>query len=148
MCLLAKIDRKDESLRISLFDAWHFLALSWDYVASDTIADCFSKCRFGTGPDAALTGDDQELDEDLVIEGWKSLETQASAQDFVTADDNVAVCGSIEDLLDEVNEIKTDTDGEDADVCDQPPSASETLYALDVLHRTVSAGSMSYETAA
>lgn len=138
------------SLQISLFDAWNFLALSWDYVASGTIADCFCKCRFETGPDAALTGDNQELDVDLVLEGWESLETQASAQDFVTADDNVATCGlrSFEALLNEVNEIETDTDGEDADVCNQLPSTSETLYDLYVLHRTVSAGSMSYETAA
>lgn len=84
-----------------------------------------------------------------MVEGWDSLETQASTQEFVTPDDNVATCGLryTEDLVDEVNEIETDSDGEDANVCGQMPP-SESLHTLDVLHRTVSAGSMSDETAA
>ncbi|KAH7953955.1 hypothetical protein HPB49_014542 [Dermacentor silvarum] len=71
----------------------------------------------------------EEPDEDFGIEGWGSLQTQASVHDFVTADDNVATCGlrSIEELL---------------------PSTSESLNALDVLRRTVSAGNVSDETAA
>lgn len=85
-----------------------------------------------------------------MVEGWESLETQASIQDFVTPDDNVATCGLryTEDLVDEVNEIETDSDGEDANVCGQMPPTSESLHALNVLHRTVSADSMSDETAA
>ncbi|KAH7955972.1 hypothetical protein HPB52_005305 [Rhipicephalus sanguineus] len=116
--------------------------MSWDNVTSDTIANCFRKCGFSTGPDVVPTGVNQEPDEDLVIEGWESLKTEASAQDFVTADDNVATCGlrSIEDLVDEVNEVESDSDGEDVDVCDQLPTTAENLHALDILRRTVYVG--------
>ncbi|KAH7973081.1 hypothetical protein HPB52_021078 [Rhipicephalus sanguineus] len=91
----------------------------------------------------------QEPDEDLVIEGWESLKTEASAEDFVTADNNVATCGLrfIEDLVDEVDEVESDSDGEGVDVCDQLPSTSETLHGLDILRHTISAGSVSNETA-
>ncbi|KAL1477553.1 hypothetical protein MTO96_035659 [Rhipicephalus appendiculatus] len=81
--------------------------------------------------DAAPT-EDQEPDADLHIEGWEDLGTQASAQDFVTADDNVATCGlrSVEELADEAKETESDSDGEDADVCDVLPSTSENHHAL------------------
>lgn len=42
----------------------------------------------------------------------------------------------------------TDSDGEDADVCDEVPSTSENHHALDVLRRTISAGSGSDKTTA
>ncbi|KAL1476956.1 hypothetical protein MTO96_036118 [Rhipicephalus appendiculatus] len=147
--LLAKIDRKDENLRISLLDALHFLAMSWDNVTQDTIANCFRKCDFFAGQNAAPT-EDQEPDADLHIEGWEDLGTRASAQDFVTADDNVATCGlrSVEELVNEAMGTESDTDGEDVDVCDVLPSASENHHDLNVLRRTVSAGSVSEETAA
>ncbi|XP_049267194.1 tigger transposable element-derived protein 6-like [Rhipicephalus sanguineus] len=91
--LLAKIERKEENLKISLLNALHFLAMSWDNVTQDTIANCFRKCGFFAGQGAALMEEDEEPDADLHIEGWEDLGTQASAQDFVTADDNVATCG-------------------------------------------------------
>ncbi|KAK8766588.1 hypothetical protein V5799_006630 [Amblyomma americanum] len=150
--LLAKIDRKEANLRISLLDALHFLAMSWDNVTSDTISNCFRKCGFAIGLDAASAGDCQEPGEDFTIDGWDNLETEASARDFVTADDNVATCGltSIEDLVSEADNCghEPDSDGDADDECDQPPSTADTLHALDVLRRTVSAGSVSDETAA
>ncbi|KAH7982480.1 hypothetical protein HPB52_005276 [Rhipicephalus sanguineus] len=78
--------------------------LTWFREVTEAVVNVDGKI---TGPDAVPTGVDEEPDEDLVIEGWKSLKTEASAQDFVTADDNVATCGlrSIEDLVDEVNEV-------------------------------------------
>ncbi|KAH8031177.1 hypothetical protein HPB51_013634 [Rhipicephalus microplus] len=70
--------------------------------------------------DAAPMKEDQGLEGDLNIEGWETLRTPASAQDFVTADDNVATCGlrSVEEQFDEAKETKSDSDDEDANVCD------------------------------
>ncbi|KAH7986242.1 hypothetical protein HPB49_026062 [Dermacentor silvarum] len=109
------------------------LAMSWDNATSDTIATCFRKCGFKTEPDAAPTGDSEETNEDFGTEGWGSLQTQPSIHDFVIADDNFATCGlrSIEELVDEVNEVESDDD-----VCDQRPSTSESLNVLDVPRRT------------
>ncbi|XP_050037923.1 tigger transposable element-derived protein 6-like [Dermacentor andersoni] len=123
---------------------------SWDNVTSDTIVNCFRKCIFKTGWDAAPTGENEEPDEDFGIEGWGSLQTEASAHDFVTADDNVATYGlrSIEELVDEVNEVETKSDGEDADVCDQLPATLESLNALNVICHTVSASNVSDKTTA
>lgn len=42
--LLAKIERKDDNLQISLLDALHFIAMAWDSVLPTTIANCFGKC--------------------------------------------------------------------------------------------------------
>lgn len=47
--LLAKTKRKDENLQTSLLDALHFLAMSWDNVTQDTIANCLRKCGFLAG---------------------------------------------------------------------------------------------------
>lgn len=44
--LLAKIDRQDEELWISLVDALHFLLVSWAHVTVSTIANCFRKCGY------------------------------------------------------------------------------------------------------
>ncbi|KAL1466151.1 hypothetical protein MTO96_042915 [Rhipicephalus appendiculatus] len=73
----------------------------------------------------------------------RTLGLKLRAQDFVTADDNVATYGlrSIEELVEEAKGTESDSDGEDADVCDVLPSTSENHHALDVLRHTVSAGS-------
>lgn len=42
--ILPKIEWQDENLRISLLDALHFLAVPWDNVTQNTIANCFRKC--------------------------------------------------------------------------------------------------------
>ncbi|KAH8009043.1 hypothetical protein HPB51_009583 [Rhipicephalus microplus] len=103
-----------------------------------------SPCVKGQACQGALTEDNEEHDADLHIEGWQNLKTEASPQDFVTADDNVATCGlqSIEELVDEVREMESDSDGEDADVGDLA-SMSENHHALDVLRRTISTDNVS-----
>ncbi|KAH7990029.1 hypothetical protein HPB51_026490 [Rhipicephalus microplus] len=138
--LLAKIERRDENLQISLLDAIHFLAMSWDNVVQASM-NCFHKCGFFSRQDAAPTKNNEEPDADLHIMGCENLETEASVRNFITADDNVATCGlrSIEELGDEVKETESDSDGEDVDVCDLP-SMPESHHSLDVLRRTVSAG--------
>ncbi|XP_037521718.1 tigger transposable element-derived protein 6-like [Rhipicephalus sanguineus] len=42
--LLAKIERKDDNLQITLLDALHFIAMAWDRVTPTIIANCFDKC--------------------------------------------------------------------------------------------------------
>ncbi|KAH8019547.1 hypothetical protein HPB51_019974 [Rhipicephalus microplus] len=121
--------------------------MSWDNVMQGTILNCFRKCGFFSGRDAAPTKDNEDPDADLHIEGSENLESDASAREFVTADDNLTTCGltSIEELVDVVEKTKFVGDGEDADVCDLSPTF-ENRHALDVLHRTASVGNISEET--
>lgn len=67
--LMAKINRKDEDLQISLLDALHFLAMSWDQVTADTISNCFRKCGFFCTATTAAP----EPEEPLAIEEWDQL---------------------------------------------------------------------------
>lgn len=147
--LLAKINRKDEDLQISLLDAVHFLAMSWDRVTADTIANCFRKCGFFS---PAMTVS-PEPEEPPAIEEWDELGVECSSHDFITVDDDLATCGTrtIEDIVDEMQEEleqQSDSDSEDCGGSEAPPSTSETLHALDVLRRAVSFGAVSEETSA
>lgn len=104
-------------------------------MTQDTIGNCFRKCGFFVGQHAAPTEENQEPDVALQIEGRENLGNQASARDFITADNNVAACGlrSIEHLVDEAKETESDSDSEDAHLCDLLRLTSEKHHALDVL---------------
>ncbi|EEC10272.1 centromere protein B, putative [Ixodes scapularis] len=87
--LLAKIDRKDDDLRISLLDAIHFLAMAWDRVTPTTIANCFAKCGFFKSPAEVSPEPENPESED-----WDRLDAGCAADDFCSADDNLATCGA------------------------------------------------------
>lgn len=146
--LLAKIDRKDDDLRISLLDAIHFIAMAWDRVTSTTIANCFAKCGFFKSP--AEVPPEPENPE---IEDWDRLDAGCTADDFCSADDNLATCGArtVEDIVGEATceaaDSSDDGDGEnEGDDERLPPPAAETLHALDILRRAMGAQEIGEDT--
>ncbi|KAH8038696.1 hypothetical protein HPB51_002840 [Rhipicephalus microplus] len=146
--LLAKIDRKDEGdLKISLLDAIHFIAMAWDRVTPTTVANCFGKCGFFGSPEEV-----PPEPEDPTIEDWEQLNVECTSDDFCTADDDLATCGTrtVEDIVEEAacGAADSSDDGDDIDVGDGegPPPAAETLHALDVLRRAVAADEVSDDT--
>lgn len=149
--LLAKIDRKDEDLHINLLDALHFIAMAWQRVSPTTIANCFAKCGISR---SCLATASQEPDS-LEIENWNQLGVDCTADDFVTADDDLATCGlrSVADIADDVRtsqvEVASSDDEENGNSCDdQPPTAAETMHALDVLRRAVASDTVRENTSA
>ncbi|KAH7972454.1 hypothetical protein HPB52_012442 [Rhipicephalus sanguineus] len=147
--LLANIDRKHEGdLRISLLDAIHFIAMAWDRVTPTTIANCFAKCGF------FRSSEEVPSEQEEPIEGWELLDAGCTAEDFCTADDNLATCGArtVEDIVEEATCEVADSsdDGDNIDEGDGegPPPAAETLHALDVLRRAMAADEISDDTSA
>ncbi|KAH7963656.1 hypothetical protein HPB52_022324 [Rhipicephalus sanguineus] len=147
--LLANIDRKHEGdLRISLLDAIHFIAMAWDRVTPTTIANCFAKCGF------FRSSEEVPSEQEEPIEGWELLDAGCTAEDFCTADDNLATCGArtVEDIVEEATCEVADSsdDGDNIDEGDGegPPPAAETLHALDVLRRAMAADEISDDTTA
>lgn len=145
--LLANIDRKHEGdLRISLLDAIHFIAMAWDRVTPTTIANCFAKCGF------FRSSEEVPSEQEEPIEGWELLDAGCTAEDFCTADDNLATCGArtVEDIVEEATCEVADSsdDGDNIDEGDGegPPPAAETLHALDVLRRAMAADEISDDT--
>ncbi|KAH8019110.1 hypothetical protein MRX96_009712 [Rhipicephalus microplus] len=114
--------------------------MAWDRVTPTTIANCFGKCGFFRIPEdvpQALS----ELEEP--IEGWECLDARCSADDFCTADNNLATCGArtVDDIVNEATCEVADSsdDDKEMDECDGegPPPADETLHALHVLRRAM-----------
>ncbi|KAH7947912.1 hypothetical protein HPB52_016802 [Rhipicephalus sanguineus] len=145
--LLANIDRKHEGdLRISLLDAIHFIAMAWDRVTPTTIANCFAKCGF------FRSSEEVPSEQEEPIEGWELLDAGCTAEDFCTADDNLATCGArtVEDIVEEATCEVADSsdDGDNIDEGDGEglPPAAETLHALDVLRRAMAADEISDDT--
>ncbi|KAG0436481.1 hypothetical protein HPB47_017925 [Ixodes persulcatus] len=96
--LLARIDRNDTNLKIDLLDAIHFLAMSWDRVMSEVIANCVKELAFcGARDDGFCIEDDDE--------------------EFVSADYHLAtseLC-TLRDIIAEATSATVENDDDDED---------------------------------
>ncbi|KAH7981694.1 hypothetical protein HPB52_000719 [Rhipicephalus sanguineus] len=120
--------------------------MAWDRVTPTTIANCFAKCGF------FRSSEEVPSEQEKPIEGWELLDAGCTAEDFCTADDNLATCGArtVEDIVEEATCEVADSsdDGDNIDEGDGegPPPAAETLHALDVLRRAMAADEISDDT--
>lgn len=147
--LLAKIDRKDANLLISILDAMHFVAVAWDRVTPATIANCFAKCGIFKSVVAATS----QVPDPIPADVWNQLGVDCCADDFVTADDDLATCGlrTVEDIVEEASSQHGISSSDEDDDCrsdDQPPTVAETMRALDTLRRAVTSESVRESTSA
>ncbi|XP_050037924.1 tigger transposable element-derived protein 6-like [Dermacentor andersoni] len=149
--LLAKIDRKDANMKISLLDAMHFIAVAWECVSPATIADCFAKCGIFKSTVATTS----QVPDPIQADVWNQLGVDCSVDDFFIADNDLVTCGqrTVEDIVEDVSSqpgISTSDDEEDE--CqngdDQPPSAAATMDALDILRHAVTSQTVGEDTTA
>ncbi|KAK8758869.1 hypothetical protein V5799_003505 [Amblyomma americanum] len=138
-------------MQISLLDAMHFIAVASERVSPATTANCFTKCEIFKSTVATTS----QVPDPIPVDVWNQLGVDCSADNFVTADDDLVTCGlcTVEDIVEDVSSqpgIST-SDGEE-DECqngdDQPPSAGETMHALDILRRAVTSETVRENTTA
>ncbi|KAG8259712.1 hypothetical protein J6590_008748 [Homalodisca vitripennis] len=128
---------------INVLDAMWMITKAWSKVTETTIFNCFKKSEFTvtTQEDNSDQPPTQEID---TVEGWESvkealeLEKDAEFEDFVTFDDDVAVCGELTDadiissmtsVLDE--NVAAEDDDEDEPDCVKPdPNLTGAREAL------------------
>ncbi|KAH7952357.1 hypothetical protein HPB52_022031 [Rhipicephalus sanguineus] len=122
--------------------------MAWDRVAPTTIANCFGKC--GVVESAATASQESEDD----IEKWEQLGLDCSADDFVTADDDLATRGlrTIDEIVNEVAashpEMASSDDDDDCSASEQPPSTAEIIRDLDITRRSVASERVRESTSA
>lgn len=143
---LAAMERRESGDKVSVLDAMHFLASSWDAVPQSSIANSFKHCGFkreaassagDTTPsmDCKLEADVGFVDEDF----GGVLDTTATFTEYVEADDNVAICGelSLEDAVDEAltraeTTVTSDEDDDSTDVAVPVPTTfADVLRHID-----------------
>lgn len=140
--LLAKIDRKDTNLQISILEAMHFIAMAWDRVTPATSINCFAKCGIFKSAVATTSQVPDPIPDDV----WSQLGVECCADDFVTTDDDLATCSlrTVQDIMEETSSQPgiSSSDEDDCNSDEQPPTTSETMHVLDILRRAVTSESV------
>ncbi|KAL1416060.1 hypothetical protein MTO96_006501 [Rhipicephalus appendiculatus] len=88
------------------------------------------------------------------MDEWEQLGVECSADDFATADDDLATSGlrTVDEIANEVaishTEMASSGDEDDADcsASEQPPSTAEIMRALDIMRRGVASESVREST--
>ena len=122
----------------SVLDAVKAIAASWESVSSQNIQNCFTRAWRHTDANPV---DDLEGDNDSTLnDEWNTLQDVAnpgvSFEEFVSADDDVAVCAPVESgvqaVVSEVQEMSSEESEEDNII---PPTRQDVLHALETLER-------------
>lgn len=147
--LITLTDAGNENLSINLLQAMEFISAAWKQVSSSTINNCFRKA--GVFLEEAASDDDGD---EVVSVNELALPEGADFDTFVHFDDNLAVCGELQDgeIIanvcqqrggdQESGPASSDSDGDD-DLILETPKLSEVLSAIDVCRRYISAKSCS-----
>ncbi|KAH9384886.1 hypothetical protein HPB48_026916 [Haemaphysalis longicornis] len=109
-----------------------------------TIANWFAKCSFFRSPSRV-----HPEPENPEIEDRDRLDAGCTADDFCSADDNLATCGAhtVQDIVEEATCKAADPshDGDNKNYPDDerlpppPPPTAKTLHALNILRRAMGA---------
>jgi hypothetical protein len=135
---LVKINRGAKNLsnfRLSVLDAMHFLAASWDLISAAVISNCFRKAGFSEAMNEGDEIDNQTEGTDEVA--WEMLQQDlnftCSFDDFVDIDDDVLPCGLIiiDELCDESSEVKDTNETSEESV--PVPIYCEAVKAVETL---------------
>jgi hypothetical protein len=141
MLQLIKINPGTKNLknfRLSVLDAMHFLAASWDLISAAVISNCFRKVCLS---EAMNEGDETDNQMEGIDKGaWEMLQQDlnftCSFHDFVEINEDVLPCGLIsidDELTDESSEVKdtNETSEESLPV----PMYCEAVKAVETLQQ-------------
>nr|AOE48153.1 CENP-B-like protein 1 [Locusta migratoria] len=135
--LLQRIQSPENMYKLSLLEAMSMLAMSWDSVKQETIANCFRKAGFPSDSAKILEEIEESCDIWPTVQEKFSIDT--SFQDFVKADDFLEPCPELElddlciamvpaESVDTIDDVHSD-EGKPV------PTCSEAIDLLDKFGR-------------
>jgi hypothetical protein len=135
--LLQRLNSNKESYKMSLLDAVSMLAMAWNLVGRDIIANCFRKVGFITNAEPAIQNEDG--DNEASYDEWPKLQEElnirSTFEKFVQADDALPSHGdfNIDQLCDNVssNPDELEMDGPVVYDCPSVPTCSEPVEHLE-----------------
>jgi len=147
--LIKALDRK-EKLQVSVLDAINYIDKSWSSVSSQTVSNCFRHAGFIENAESEETLSDEDMVDPEPLESLLQIadEKGCTVNDitaFVSIDDDVAICsqGNVKALTSEfLKEKHEDSSSEDSDTENMeghqtPPSKTETIEALKKVRKYI-----------
>ncbi|KAK8757679.1 hypothetical protein V5799_004693 [Amblyomma americanum] len=93
------MERNGSERKITVLDAMHFIAGSWNAVSQSTIANSFKHCGFkretASSAGDATTSMPLEADAGFADDDFEGLNLATTFAEYVEADDNVAIYGEV-----------------------------------------------------
>jgi hypothetical protein len=135
--LLQRLNSNKDSYKMSLLDAVSMLAVAWNLIGKDIIANCFRKAGFITNAEPAIQNEDG--DDEVSCDEWPKLQEKlnirSTFEEFVQADDALTSHGefSIDQLCENVssNPDELEMDGPVAYDCPSVRTCSEAVEHLE-----------------
>jgi hypothetical protein len=134
---LQRLNSNKDSYKMSLLDAVSMLAMAWNLVGKDIIANCFRKAGIITNAEPAIQNEDG--DNEVSCDEWpkfqEKINIRSTFDEFVQADDALPshVEFNIDQLRDDVssNPDELEMDGPVAYACPSVPTCSEAMKHLE-----------------
>ncbi|KAJ8866807.1 hypothetical protein PR048_032668 [Dryococelus australis] len=139
---------------VSLLDSIHMLAVSWDLLSQETIANCFVKAGFSTVPEElpVVSLDTVEESDTIWAEVKERLGVTSTFNDYVKEDDDLPPCevqeienlckssenSSMEQLGQPCDANENDSEHNEDDDALKPVTCSEAMQHLEAYCRYLS----------
>jgi hypothetical protein len=135
--LLQRLNSNKDRYKMSLLDAVSMLAMAWNLVGKDIIANCFRKAGFIINAEPAMQNEDG--DDEVSCDEWPKLQEKLNMrptfEKFVQADNAVPSRGevSMDQLCDNVSSNPDELEMDDPVAYDCPsvPTCSEAMEHLE-----------------
>lgn len=135
LCLLDSQDGNKAALKITILQAIHYVAASWQKISQSTISNCFAKCGVVQASPSSSQEVEQE-DTDAFEADWKKLDpNNVGFENYANCDSDLVTCGvqSVDALCDEaLAPENSDEEPADCEATDETvPSFSEAYAAFE-----------------
>lgn len=123
---------KNGKNRISVLDAMRMSHSAWTQVTAKTIANCFRKAGFVKDLDQNEEADEDQVETSESETNWEAVEQAAGIpfDEFISLDDNVAVCGELTDeeiLADVISRTAADKSSDEEGEEEEEPATEQPI---------------------